>query len=220
MKHRTPLLPPARPALPAGPAKPSPPGRRRKNRALPHDPGGPPCGARAENCLIQRNINTPLGRMVALADRRGLRLLEFADRRELKREIARLKQALRCAVASGANATLDATEVQLRRYFAGKQPVFDLPLAPVGSAFQQAVWAALRRIPEGETRSYGDVAAAIGRAGAMRAVGRASGSNMLCLVIPCHRVIRSDGSLSGYAGGVWRKRRLLDHERSLRAAVP
>jgi AraC family transcriptional regulator of adaptative response/methylated-DNA-[protein]-cysteine methyltransferase len=176
--------------------------------------GKPPRGARTDDCLLARRIDTPLGRMLALADRQGLRLLEFVDRRGLENEIARLRRRLRCAVVPGANATLEATERQLRRYFAGERLEFDLPLVPVGSAFQQKVWAALGRIPAGATRSYAQIAAEVGRPGAPRAVGRANGSNTLSIVIPCHRVIGADGSLSGYGGGVWRKQRLLDHERA------
>jgi AraC family transcriptional regulator of adaptative response/methylated-DNA-[protein]-cysteine methyltransferase len=175
--------------------------------------GKPPRGARADDCLLARRIDTPLGRMLALADGQGLRLLEFVDRRGLENEILRLRRRLHCAVVPGVNAALAAAEAQLRRYFAGEHLVFDLPLAPVGSAFQQQVWAALRRIAPGATRSYAQIAAEVGRTGAQRAVGRANGSNPLAIVIPCHRVIRSDGSLSGYGGGVWRKQRLLDHER-------
>src|SRR5664280_877529 len=162
----------------------------------------------------------PLDKMLALADRQCLRLLEFVDRRGLEREIAQLRRRLHCAVVPGTNATLEATEAQLRRYFSGEQLGFDLPLAPVGSAFQQDVWAALRRIPAGTTRSYAEIAAEIGRTGAQRAVGRANGSNLLSLVIPCHRVIASDGTLSGYGGGVWRKQRLLDHERTFSRSAP
>jgi AraC family transcriptional regulator of adaptative response/methylated-DNA-[protein]-cysteine methyltransferase len=170
--------------------------------------------------ILARHIDTPLGEMLALADRQGLRLLEFADRRGLKREIARLGRRLHCTVVQGTNATLDAVEIQLGRYFAGGQLEFDLPLAPVGSAFQEGVWAALRRIPAGSTRSYAQIASEVGRPGAQRAVGRANGSNMISIVIPCHRVICADGSLSGYGGGVWRKRRLLDHERAFSRTAP
>jgi AraC family transcriptional regulator of adaptative response/methylated-DNA-[protein]-cysteine methyltransferase len=174
--------------------------------------GKPPRGAKADDCLLARRVDTPLGTMLALADRQGLRMLEFVDRRGLEREVAQLRRRLRCAIVPGTNETLEAAEVQVRRYFAGEQLKFDLPLAPVGSAFQLDVWAALQRIPVGETRSYAEIAAAVGRRGAQRAVGRANGSNMMSIVIPCHRVIASDGTLSGYGGGVWRKQRLLDHE--------
>jgi AraC family transcriptional regulator of adaptative response/methylated-DNA-[protein]-cysteine methyltransferase len=180
--------------------------------------GKPPREARSGDCLLSRYIDTPLGRLMALADGKGLRLLEFEDQRGLDSQISRLAKRLACAVVPGTNATLEATEIQLRRYFAGEQPKFDLPLAPVGSEFQLAVWAALQRIPRGTTRSYAAIAKEVGRPGAQRAVGRANGSNRICIVIPCHRVIRSDGAISGYAGGVWRKQRLLDLERGVGGA--
>lgn len=175
--------------------------------------GTPPRGARAGDCLLAGRFDTPLGKMLALADEAGLRLLEFVDRRGLESEILRLRRRLKRTVVPGANAILEAAEAQLREYFAGERLTFDLPLAPVGSDFQRRVWAALQKIPPGRTRSYAQVAATIGRAGAQRAVGRANGSNPLAIVIPCHRVVGADGSLSGYGGGVWRKRRLLELER-------
>jgi len=111
-------------------------------------------------------------------------------------------------------AVLDQACAQLEQYFAGTRHRFELPLAPVGSSFQRSVWAALQRIPYGQTRSYRQVAQAVGRANASRAVGAANGANPLPIVVPCHRVIASDGLLSGFAGGVAVKRRLLDHERA------
>jgi AraC family transcriptional regulator of adaptative response/methylated-DNA-[protein]-cysteine methyltransferase len=177
--------------------------------------GKPPRGARADDCLLARRIDTPLGQMLALADGQGLRLLEFVDRRGLEREIAQVRRRLRCAVVPGTNAVLEAAATQLRGYFAGERLAFDLTLAPVGSPFQQQVWAALQRIPPGATRSYLEIATEVGHAGAARAVGRANGSNILSIVIPCHRVIAADGTLSGYGGGVWRKRRLLEHEEAI-----
>jgi methylated-DNA-[protein]-cysteine S-methyltransferase len=102
---------------------------------------------------------------------------------------------------------------QLREYFAGERRNFDVPLAPVGTPFQQLVWAALRMIPYGETRSYGQIAAQIGRPSASRAVGLANGRNPVSIIVPCHRVIGSSGTLTGYAGGLERKRFLLDLER-------
>ena len=175
--------------------------------------GTPPRGAKAGHCLLAQRIETPLGTMLALADEAGLRLLEFADRRGLERELAGLRRRLKCAIVPGSNATLEKTRAQLARYFAGESLVFDLPLAPVGSAFQQKVWTELGRIAPGKTRSYVELARRLGVPRAPRAIGRANGSNMLALVIPCHRVIRADGSLCGYAGGIWRKQRLLEHER-------
>jgi len=101
---------------------------------------------------------------------------------------------------------------QLADYFAGRLTEFDLPLAPAGTDFQRGVWAALRTIPYGQTWSYAQLAEKIGRASAVRAVGLANGKNPISVVIPCHRVIGSDGSLTGYGGGLDRKRFLLDLE--------
>lgn len=98
---------------------------------------------------------------------------------------------------------------QLDEYFAGARKRFDLPLAPVGTAFQQAVWRALQKIPYGETRSYKEVGKAVGRPAAFRAVGMANNKNPIAIIIPCHRVLGADGSLTGYAGGLDAKRRLL-----------
>lgn len=107
---------------------------------------------------------------------------------------------------------------QLGEYFAGERTTFDLPLAAVGTPFQRAVWAALRRIPYGQTASYGQIAQRIGRPGAARAVGLANGANPIGIVVPCHRVVGSSGSLTGYGGGLGRKRFLLDLEK--RRAAP
>ncbi|HVZ66259.1 MAG TPA: trifunctional transcriptional activator/DNA repair protein Ada/methylated-DNA--[protein]-cysteine S-methyltransferase [Lacunisphaera sp.] len=175
--------------------------------------GQPPRRAKGEACLFAQRFETPLGTMLALADDQGLRLLEFADRRGLERELRVIRRRLKCAIVPGTNPTLEETGRQLARYFAGETLTFDLALAPVGSEFQRKVWAELGRIAPGRTRSYADMAARLGVPRAPRAIGRANGSNMLALVIPCHRVIRADGSLCGYAGGLWRKQRLLEHER-------
>jgi methylated-DNA-[protein]-cysteine S-methyltransferase len=102
---------------------------------------------------------------------------------------------------------------QLREYFAGTRTTFDVELAPAGTEFQRRVWAQLRTIPYGETRSYGAVAAELGTPGASRAVGLANGRNPISIIVPCHRVIGADGSLTGYGGGMERKRHLLDLER-------
>jgi len=113
-----------------------------------------------------------------------------------------------------ADPVLDAAERQLAEYFAGERTEFDLPLANDGSRFQRLVWAELRRIPYGETASYGDIARRLGYAvGVSRAVGAANGANPLPIVVPCHRVIGSNGALTGYAGGIERKRTLLALER-------
>jgi AraC family transcriptional regulator of adaptative response/methylated-DNA-[protein]-cysteine methyltransferase len=179
--------------------------------------GAPPKGAGKAACLYARRIETPLGTMLALADDAGLRLLEFVDRRGLERELVGLRRRLRCAIVPGHHPLLDQVADELAAYFAGKRLTFTVPLAPVGSPFQLRVWTELQRIPAGRTRSYAEMAARLGIPKGPRAVGRANGSNMLALVIPCHRVINADGSLCGYAGGLWRKQRLLEHERKASA---
>ena len=117
------------------------------------------------------------------------------------------------AIVPGDHPVLERTAAQLREYFAGTRRAFDIPLRRQGTRFQLAAWSALERIPYGETRSYADMARAVGSAGAVRAIGRANGQNRIAIVIPCHRVIQADGSLCGYGGGRWRKQWLLDHER-------
>ena len=102
---------------------------------------------------------------------------------------------------------------QLEEYFKGRRQKFDVPLLLEGTDFQKAVWRQLKKIPYGQTASYGDVARAIGRPGAFRAVGNANNKNPIPLIIPCHRVIGSDGKLVGFGGGIWRKEWLLDHEK-------
>lgn len=175
--------------------------------------GAAPREAKASAVLLAQRIETPLGTMLALADDAGLRLLEFVDRRGLERELLMLRKRLKCVIVPGNHALLDETAKQLAEYFAGRRAKFDVQLAPVGSDFQRRVWAELGRIPSGQTRSYAEMAKRLGIPKGPRAVGRANGSNMLALVIPCHRVINADGSLCGYAGGLWRKQRLIEHER-------
>lgn len=176
--------------------------------------GLPPRDARGADGLFARRIETPLGAMLALADGEGLRLLDFLDRPDLARKATALGEALGRAVVHADHPTLDAVADGLDAYFSGRCLTFDVPLAPVGSAWQAAVWGGLLAIPPGETRSYAQLAAALGRPTAGRAVGHANGRNSIAIVVPCHRVIRADGALSGYAGGPWRKRWLLDHERA------
>ena len=107
----------------------------------------------------------------------------------------------------------DRAAAQVRQYLAGDRQDFDLPLSPVGSDFQRAVWRALCAIPYGETRTYGEIACAIGRPTAARAVGAAAGRNPIWVAIPCHRCVGKDGALTGYAGGLWRKEKLLALEK-------
>ncbi len=176
--------------------------------------GRPPREAATSRVLYAERIPTPLGLMLALSGDEGLVVLDFVDRRGLERKLIELRRRLSCAVVPGSHGHLDAAALQLGEYFAGRRTQFDLPLAPVGSPFEQEAWRYLQTIPPGETRSYAQMAAALGRPGAARAAGRANGMNFLSIVIPCHRVIGADGSLTGYGGGLGRKQWLLDHERS------
>ena len=175
--------------------------------------GESPTTARTRSPLLAERIDTPLGVMIAVADDQGLRLLEFIDRRATERELSTLRKRLGTNVVPGEHRHLTATRQQLGEYFSGKKLEFNVPLAPIGSAFQLRAWKILRSIPPGETRSYSWMAKRLGDENARRAVGRANGTNMICIVIPCHRVIRADGTLCGYGGGLWRKKWLLDHER-------
>jgi AraC family transcriptional regulator of adaptative response/methylated-DNA-[protein]-cysteine methyltransferase len=175
-------------------------------------------GTASARVLSARWIESPLGTLLLAADEQGLRLVEFAVEKRLEREIAQLREELHAVLVPGRTPALDAAERQLAQYFAGSRTRFELELAPIGTEFERRVWSELGRIPFGETRSYGEIAERIGRAGAQRAVGTANGRNRLAIVIPCHRVIRGDGELSGYGGGVARKRWLLDHERRGRTA--
>ena len=175
--------------------------------------GDPPTAAKSRAPMFAERIETPLGAMVAVADDEGLRLLEFADRRATERELSILRKRLRTNVVPGEHPYLETIRSQLAGYFSGRKLEFDIPLAPVGSDFQLRAWEILRSIPVGETRSYSWMARQLGDENARRAVGRANGTNMICIVIPCHRVIRADGTLCGYGGGLWRKKWLLDHER-------
>jgi AraC family transcriptional regulator of adaptative response/methylated-DNA-[protein]-cysteine methyltransferase len=174
--------------------------------------GEPPSGMK-RSPLSARRIESPLGPMIAVADDEGLRLLEFIDRRATENELSNLRQRLRTTIVPGEHRHLDVVQSQLADYFSGKDLEFNLPLAPIGSPFQLRAWELLRKIPVGETRSYSWMAQQLGDAEMRRAVGRVNGQNMICIVIPCHRVIRADGTLCGYGGGLWRKKWLLEHER-------
>ena len=154
-----------------------------------------------------RVLETPIGGLLLARDAAGLRLIHFQNGRHLERPAPEWEQR---------DDAFDDVGTQLMEYFDGRRRQFDLPLAPNGTPFQQRVWKALLDIPYGETISYGELAARIGRRSASRAVGLANGSNPLPIVIPCHRVIGSNGKLTGYGGGLAIKERLLALERGTR----
>ncbi len=165
----------------------------------------------AEVVTVTR-ITTPLGPMVAGSVDDALCLLEFADRRMIETQIRRLQKRLDCVFVPGTSALFAELAGELESYFGGGLTEFSIPLRAPGTDFQRLVWSKLQEIPSGTTRSYGGIAAEIGRPTAVRAVARANGDNRIAILIPCHRVVGSDGKLTGYAGGLWRKQRLLEIE--------
>lgn len=152
--------------------------------------------------------------MIAIADEVALYLLEFVDRRGLERGVERLRKRTKSTILPGSTEATDSIEKELKLYFAGQLKEFKTPLFLLGSPFQKRVWEELRKIPYGQTRSYADIAKMIGRPSAFRAVAQANGSNTLAIVVACHRVINSDGQLGGYGGGIERKMKLLNLEKS------
>lgn len=158
---------------------------------------------------VYRLVTTPLGEMMAAATEAGLCLLEFTDPQRLERQLPSLERHLGMPVEPGDHALFKPLQQQLDAYFATELTAFELPLDLVGTDFQRQAWSALQSIPYGQTRSYQQQAQSIGRAQSVRAIARANGDNRLAIVIPCHRVIGKDGSLTGYGGGLWRKQQLL-----------
>jgi len=164
------------------------------------------------NLVLITRIPTPLGPMLAGAVEEGICLFEFTDRRMLELQLGRLKKYFKAELSPGYHRHFDTLTTQLQEYFAGTRKQFDLPLALSGTPFQKKVWHILQTIPYGSTRSYQKQAELIGQPTAVRAVARANGDNKIAIIIPCHRVIGSDGKLTGYGGGLWRKRYLLQLE--------
>lgn len=160
-----------------------------------------------------RRLATPLGDVLLGACDDGVCLLEFLDRDTLPQQIASMRKALGPAFSLGEHPLLERCASELERYFAGELRDFSVPLHAPGTPFEERVWAQLRRIPHGRTISYAQLASAIGRPSATRAVAGANSRNRIAILIPCHRVIAADGGLGGYAGEVWRKERLLELER-------
>jgi methylated-DNA-[protein]-cysteine S-methyltransferase len=149
---------------------------------------------------IQR-VESPVGTLTLVGGDAGLRAVLFG------------RDGVPDGAVEGPHPVLEATARQLREWFAGERTAFDLPLSEQGTEFERAVWAKLREIPYGETRTYGDIARELGSV--PRAVGRANGRNQISIIVPCHRVIGADGSLTGYAGGLDVKRALLEHEQGV-----
>ena len=175
--------------------------------------GATPTLLKNNNLLKAAWLDTRLGPMIAISDEDVLYLLEFVDRRGLEREIEKLRLKTKLAIIPGHTQPIKLIEKELQLYFEGKLVEFKTPLFFLGSSFQKQVWEELKKIPYGETRSYADIAKAIGKPSAFRAVAQANGANQIAIVIPCHRVINTNGELGGYGGGLIRKQWLITHER-------
>src|SRR5881397_1285028 len=155
-----------------------------------------------------REIETPIGGMLAAANDTHLLLFEFPHRRMIGTQLDRVKRAVGCELVPGDSPIFALLHSQLDEYFRGERRQFSVPLYVPGTPFQMRVWEALQRIPSGTTTSYARLAESIGQPNAVRAVARANGDNRIAIIIPCHRVIGSNGSLTGYGGGLWRKKLL------------
>ena len=174
--------------------------------------------------LASARLPTPIGPMLAVAGDAGVAVCDFEDRAGTTEAIERARArrghpGRPAAVVPGDHPLLARLAAELAEYFAGRRQSFGVPLAVGGTPFQQRAWAYLRQIPFGQTRAYGQQAAAINSPLAIRAVGRANGSNFCSILIPCHRVVAADGALTGYGGGMARKRWLLDHERRVAGSL-
>lgn len=176
--------------------------------------GAPPMKARGGEYIAAQFIESPLGPIFAAATRDAVCFLEFSDRKMLEANYKQIRKRFGLPILPTTNDVLERLRAELSCYFQGKQKSFTTRLALNGTAFQERVWTELQEIPHGETISYERLAHNIGQPTAVRAVARANGSNRISILIPCHRVIGKDGELTGYGGGLWRKRLLLELEKT------
>ncbi|WP_350029946.1 methylated-DNA--[protein]-cysteine S-methyltransferase [Chryseobacterium sp.] len=177
--------------------------------------GVSPRNNKMEKIIDLKRIETILGTMVACADEHGICLLEFSDRKALPTELKNISKYFNANIVQGENPHFTILEKELSEYFDGKLTQFTVPLSPVGTAFQKQIWDILQKIPYGTTRSYQQQADILGAPKSVRAVANANGLNKISILIPCHRVIGSNGQLTGYGGGIWRKQKLLELEKAI-----
>ena len=163
--------------------------------------------------ITTSQFETSLGTLTAFSVEEGICLLAFSDRVTEEKEINYLSKYFKTSIQEGVNDHLTSLRKQIDEYFAGSRKEFTVPLVTTGTQFQQSVWNGLLNIGYGKTRSYQEQSAALGMPGSVRAVANANGMNRIAILIPCHRVIGSNGSLTGYGGGLERKRWLLEHEK-------
>lgn len=175
--------------------------------------GVSPKNSKEKHVIDFTRIETDLGTMVACATDKGVCLLEFSDRKGLETELKQLAKYHNANIVQGQNKYFKQLKEELDAYFEGRLKEFNIPLDISGTDFQKQVWQALVEIPYGTTSSYLRQAEVLGKPSSVRAVANANGMNMIAIIIPCHRVVGSDGSLTGYAGGLWRKQKLIDLEK-------
>lgn len=174
--------------------------------------GQPPGRSEQTQCVVTAMLDSPLGRLLAATTDDGICLLEYTDRRMLERNLATMRRRFAASVVPGQHEWLKKLNDELTAYFDNRLTEFTVPISPRGTPFQERVWEELRRIPHGTTICYEELAARIGQPSAVRAVANANGQNRVNILIPCHRVIGKNGDLTGYGGGLWRKRLLLERE--------
>ena len=175
--------------------------------------GSSPQNSKNKRVINITRIETDFGVMLAAASDKGICMFEFADYKLIDLELKQLKENFKAALVQGDNPHFDRLRKQLDQYFKGERKVFDIPLDLVGTEFQKQVWLSLLQIPYGCTTSYAKQAELIGKPSSVRAVANANGKNKISIILPCHRVIGADGKLTGYGGGIWRKKKLLEFEK-------
>ncbi len=174
--------------------------------------GSSPLHSKNKRIVNITHIETDLGTMIAGATDKGICMLEFADCKLLEMELKQLTTSLKAPLVQGDNMYFDTLRKQLEQYFKGELREFDIPLDLVGTEFQKRAWLGLLEIPYGSTTTYANQAKRLGKPSAVRAVANANGKNKISIILPCHRVIGADGTLTGYGGGIWRKKKLLELE--------
>lgn len=158
-------------------------------------------------------IPTPIGTLLSIGDEQSLFVLEFTDKNKLDIQLKNFQKKTKAIITEGLTASIQSIQKELQAYFSHKLKTFQTPLSLLGTPFQIQVWEALQKIPYGQTCSYADLAKAIDRPTAFRAVARANSTNRLPIIIPCHRVINASGDLGGYSCGLHRKKWFLEHEK-------